>query len=240
MEIFGELERFASEVLYPYRVPISAAGAVALAAGLAWSWRAGWIRRGLDFTRRRPAASALAMVALLAVLVPLGNYLVAPLWTRSEVVEASPLDVEAFAREREGQPQPAREVAAPPSDPKPGASAPSAAFQPRAVSRGDWKGADEFHFARGRAIVIETAPGQYVLRVEDFSVRNGPDLFVMLSPAPDGYRDGALKLGRLRATDGAFNYEIPPGTDLARFQSVVIWCEQFATLFGTATLAKNP
>lgn len=88
--------------------------------------------------------------------------------------------------------------------------------------------------------MIETAPGQYVLRVEDFSVRNGPDLFVMLSPAPDGYREGALKLGRLRATDGAFNYEIPPGTDLTRFQSAVIWCEQFATLFGTATLAKNP
>lgn len=84
--------------------------------------------------------------------------------------------------------------------------------------------------------MIETAPGQYVLRFEDFSVRNGPDLFVYLSPSPDGYADGALKLGELKATDGAFNYEVPPGTEIEAFQSAIVWCEGFSVLFGTATL----
>lgn len=224
MEIFGELERLLSEVLYPYRVPLTAGAALLIAALGAWAWRAGRVARLLAVARRRPAPSALAALATLAVLVPLGNYLVAPLWTRSAVVEVSPLDAEAYAKERDSQPR------TPPA---------ASSFQARVVSRGDWKGADEFHFARGRALVVEVTPGQYVLRVEDFSVRNGPDLFVMLSPAADGYREGALKLGRLKATDGAFNYEIPPGTNLDAFRSVVIWCEQFAVLFGTAAFTKG-
>ena len=58
-------------------------------------------------------------------------------------------------------------------------------------------------------------PGVYTLRLEDFSVRNGPDLFVYLSPDAAGYTDDALELGRLKATDGSFNYELPPGTDPA-------------------------
>ena len=36
--------------------------------------------------------------------------------------------------------------------------------------------------ASGTASIIEIAPGRYHLRLDDFSVRNGPDLFVYLSP----------------------------------------------------------
>ncbi len=232
MEIFGELERLLSEVLYPYRVPLTAgAGLLAVAFGV-WMWRTGWVTRWLGLARRRPLPSALVALALLALLVPLANYLVAPLWTRSQVTETSPLDPsyrESQARaslegpDRSSPPQPA---------PQPGA------FEARVVSRGEWKGADDFHFARGRVLIVEVMPGQYVLRVEDFSVRNGPDLYVMLSPTADGYRDGALELGRLRATDGSFNYDIPAGADLAAFKSAVIWCKQFAVLFATAALTK--
>jgi len=109
-------------------------------------------------------------------------------------------------------------------------------FRPREARRGVWEGADAFHFAEGDALIIEVAPGRYVLRVENFSVRNGPDLFMYLSPDPDGYAEGGLTLGELRATDGSFNYEIPEGTDLSLFKSVVVWCERFAVLFATATL----
>lgn len=235
MQIFGDLERLLSEVLYPYRVPLTAGAVLLIAVLSVWAWRAGWVARLLVVARRRPAPSALVALAALAILVPLGNYLVAPLWTRSAVTEVSPLDA-AYAGEGMLQ---ARAAPAKPDTSSPPASTPSAAsFQARVVSQGEWKGADEFHFARGRALVVEVSPGQYVLRVEGFSVRNGPDLFVMLSPAADGYREGALKLGRLKATDGSFNYEIPPGTNLEAFKSAVIWCEQFAVLFGTATFTK--
>lgn len=231
MEIFGHLERFLSETLYPYRVPLTAGAVVLLAALTAWVWRRGWAARLLAVARRRPAPSALLLLAVLAILVPLGNYLVAPLWTRSQVIEVSPLDVASMGlrpRPSVERPDPSRSL--PPT--------PDASFQPRTVRRGEWKGADNFHFARGRALLVEVAPDRYILRLEEFSIRNGPDLFVMLSPAADGYGEGTVKLGRLKATDGSFNYEVPVGTDINAFKSVIVWCEQFAVLFGTATFTK--
>jgi hypothetical protein len=98
-------------------------------------------------------------------------------------------------------------------------------------------GADDFHFGRGDALIIETEPGKYVLRFENFSVRNGPDLFVYLSEDPAGEDvDEALNLGALKATDGAFNYEIPAGIDVSRVKSAVVWCKQFSVLFAHAEL----
>ena len=61
-------------------------------------------------------------------------------------------------------------------------------------------------------------PGSYILRLEDFSVRNGPDLYVYLSPAVDDYATGALELGQLKATDGAFGYALPAGHRPRRFR----------------------
>ncbi|MYI85818.1 MAG: DM13 domain-containing protein [Dehalococcoidia bacterium] len=75
-----------------------------------------------------------------------------------------------------------------------------------------------------------------MLRVENFSVRNGPDLFVYLSRNPDGWEEEAINLGDLKATDGAFNYEIPSDIDIEEFKSAVVWCRRFAVLFGHATL----
>ena len=242
MEIIGHLERFLSEDLYPYRVPLTVATVALLIGATVVAWRLGWVASVVALARRRPAPAAFAVLATLAIVVPVANYLVAPLWTRVEVIEASPLDVAAYAKEQEGRLR--QPVEAIPAEAKPSvAPTPStvggSTFQPRVVSRGEWKGADDFYFARGSALVVEVASGQYVLRVEDFSVRNGPDLFVMLSPSATGYQEGALKLGRLKATDGAFNYDIPIGADLAKFQSVVVWCERFTTLFGTATLTRS-
>ncbi len=237
MEIIGHLERFLSEDLYPYRVPLTVATVALLIGATVVAWRLGWVASVVALARRRPAPAAFAVLATLAIVVPVANYLVAPLWTRVEVVEASPLDVAAYAKEQDGRPRQPVE-AKPDVTPTPSTIVGST-FQPRVVSRGEWKGADEFHFARGSALVVEVASGQFVLRVEGFSVRNGPDLFVMLSPSATGYQEGALKLGRLKATDGAFNYDIPMGTDLAKFQSVVVWCERFTTLFGTAALTKS-
>ena len=107
-------------------------------------------------------------------------------------------------------------------------------FAPAVISSGTLAGADDFHFAEGSALLIETEPGVYLLRLEDVSVRNGPDLFVYLSPDPSGIVDGAINLGDLKATDGSFNYGVPPGTDISQFAGVVIWCRAFAVLFATA------
>jgi hypothetical protein len=106
------------------------------------------------------------------------------------------------------------------------------------VASGEFAGADEFHFGSGTASIVETEPGRYALHFDDFAVRNGPDLFVYLSPEA-GYADGALELGALRASEGTFSYPLPEGVDPAIFRSVVVWCRAFSVLFATAPLVAG-
>ena len=106
----------------------------------------------------------------------------------------------------------------------------------RRLASGSFHGTDDFHFGRGTATIIETAPGAYTLRLDAFSVRNGPDLYVYLSPSAHDYVKGAVEVGRLKATDGAFGYALPAGTDPADFASAIIWCKQFSHLFAVAPL----
>lgn len=101
--------------------------------------------------------------------------------------------------------------------------------------QGEFVGADDFHFGSGRARIVDTGDG-LVLRFEDFSVLNGPELHVYLSPSADGYIAGATDLGKLKATDGSFNYELPADLDVSAIGSVVIWCEPFAVQFAHASL----
>jgi hypothetical protein len=159
---------------------------------------------------------AVAGGVLIVAAVPVAYYLASPLWIRTSLEETAPL---ALAQEQQGVPRPL------------GASG--------TVFRGEFRGADDFHFGRGQAILAEGAAGAWTLRVENFSVRNGPDLFVYLSPNPSGYADTAVNLGPLRATDGAFNYDVPAGTDLASARSVIVWCRRFSTLFAVAPLATG-
>ena len=102
---------------------------------------------------------------------------------------------------------------------------------------GTFMGADQFHFGSGTARLIPGEADAWTVRFEDFAVRNGPDLYVYLSPDPDGYAEGAVELGTLKADTGAFNYDLPAGMDPGMYQSVVIWCKQFAVQFAHATLS---
>ena len=237
MKVFGTVERLLSEDLYPYRIPLTVVAVAVLVGVGVLLWRSGWVARIVTIARRRPGPAALVGLVVIAIVVPLGDYLVAPLWKRSALDELSPLD----AAYSDFQPR-ADLNRSPDASPSPILPVPPATASPvpaRIVSKGEWRGADDFHFARGHALIVESASGDHVLRLEGFSVRNGPDLFVLLSPTAEGAYNGALKLGRLKATDGSFNYEIPPGTNIEAFRSAIVWCEECAVLFGTARLARD-
>ena len=126
-------------------------------------------------------------------------------------------------------PPPAATPRRPPAPPTP---------EPLAAPRsGEFKGTDDFHFGRGTATLLETAPGEWTIRLEDFSVRNGPDLFVYLSPDPEDYADGAHR-GREAQGDRRQlqRPRFPPALDPSGQESVLIWCKQFSHLFAVATL----
>lgn len=248
MDIAGDLERFLSEDLYPYRYPLTIGFAVAFIGALALAYRLGWH----IIAWRHRLITGPALVILLVVSIPLGDYFLSPLWERNTVCEASPIagagagsdkcDGVALASansptataprtESAGTPTAAATDAPTPVP----SDAPTPAFEAHVVSLGQFEGADDFHFGSGTALLIENEPGVYILRLEEFSVRNGPDLFVYLSPNPAGYDDAAIDLGTLKGTDGAFNYDIPPGTDVSQFESAIVWCKAFSVLFATAT-----
>lgn len=93
---------------------------------------------------------------------------------------------------------------------------------------------DGIHDAQGAATVLEDG-GSRVLRLEDFRSTNGPDLYVYL--AADTGASDYVNLGALKANSGNQNYEIPDGTDLERYDNVLIWCKAFGVLFGSARIA---
>jgi hypothetical protein len=89
--------------------------------------------------------------------------------------------------------------------------------------------------------VLEQPDGSHVVRLEDLASEDGPALYLYLSTNPAGgpreaFKDDFVDLGSLQATAGTYDYPVPPGVDLSRFASVVIWCEQVSAPFGAADL----
>jgi hypothetical protein len=93
---------------------------------------------------------------------------------------------------------------------------------------------DGIHDAQGIAKVIPVEGGGSILRLEDLVVTNGPDLYVYLST--DKSASDFVNLGRLKANIGNQNYPIPAGTDITKYDTVLIWCKAFSVLFGSAEL----
>ena len=111
-----------------------------------------------------------------------------------------------------------------------------------AVAQGDFTGADRAHQGAGSATVYQQGD-QRVLRFEEFSVTNGPDLHVILTkhPAPASrgeVGEDYIDLGSLKGNMGNQNYEIPADVDLSDYQGVVIYCVPFHVVFATATLGS--
>ncbi len=117
---------------------------------------------------------------------------------------------------------------------------PEAAPQPERLREGQFRGADNFHRGSGTATIFRTPDDKLVLRLTDFMVTNGPALSVLLSssPAPASSQQlgDYIDVGALKGNIGNQNYEVPAGTDLSAYNSVVIYCVPFRVVFATATL----
>lgn len=120
----------------------------------------------------------------------------------------------------------------------------SAQEKAKALETGTFHG--KVHNTSGRATVYREADGHLILRLTNFKTSNGPDVHVVLIAAKDANDDASflknsterVELGLLKGNEGDQNYEIPPGTDLKKFQTVSIYCERFNANFGAAPLEK--
>jgi hypothetical protein len=101
------------------------------------------------------------------------------------------------------------------------------------------------HLSSGEAAVYQLTDGSRILRLQNFSVDNGPDLYVYLvpvDPVPSTSGTeiaGYYSLGSLKGNVGDQNYEIPADLDLSQYKSVVIWCQAFAVPFSAAPLTPQ-
>ena len=100
-----------------------------------------------------------------------------------------------------------------------------------------FKGADFFHNAEGTAKVITHDDGSQTLQFgDDFRSTPGPDIYVYL--ATDSKASDFVSLGKIQFNDGSQEYAIPTGIDLSKYDKILIWCQAFGVLFGTADIPE--
>ena len=87
------------------------------------------------------------------------------------------------------------------------------------------------HPASGTVRIV-SADGKKYVRYENFKTINGPDIYVYLSKDPDAHE--FVSLGKVKATEGNINYEIPDGVNPADYSYVLTWCKTFGVLFNSA------
>ena len=95
---------------------------------------------------------------------------------------------------------------------------------------------------KGSWSLVERDGKTFVSFSDDFKTKKGPDLKVFLSPkaAADvngkNAVEGSLLLSKLNSNKGAQEYEIPAGTDLSQYETVLVHCEAYSILWGGGSI----
>jgi hypothetical protein len=98
------------------------------------------------------------------------------------------------------------------------------------------------HQGMGTASIYKTPSGDHILKLENFSVDNGPVLDVYLSGAVNPMDSKSVSsaayvnVGALQKINGDQTYAIASSVNLGDYKSVVIWCTEFSVNFISAGL----
>ena len=100
------------------------------------------------------------------------------------------------------------------------------------IKSGTFSGFDRLHTGSGTAKVISIDGKNYIRFEEDFSVTNGPDLYVGLGENGEYIKGSELE--KLKGNIGSQNYELPAGVDPENIKEVWVWCKAFSVPFAKA------
>ena len=204
-----------------------------------------------DFVRNRPVLSIVIAVAIVAAIpaAAVGWWLGSPLFLNRAVDEQFPLAANAVVPDSMSMSEAEATMVA--ADAMPDTAmddqmveAMGSLLAPEALKSGQFRDADSFHTGEGSATIWDLGNDERTLRFQDFRVRNGPDLRVLLVKHPDpmgrdevtGGGAGFVELAPLKGNVGNQNYDIPPDIDLDAYNSVVIYCWPFRVIFSVAPL----
>ena len=178
--------------------------------------------------RRRLLLALTGATLLLVAAVPVVAFGIVPLVVHSTVNEPPPTRVAAW---------PAAAAAVVPGlEPSPASAVPTPAA-PVLIAAGPLRHIDAVHYGAGR-VSIQTLGSTRFLRFDEVAIAGAPNMYVYLSSSDDGRPGTFIDLGPLRATNGSFNYELPPGLDLGPVRSVVVWCRAFSVTVTWALLLR--
>jgi len=123
---------------------------------------------------------------------------------------------------------------------------PEVAQTPETNRTGEFVSAE--HATAGSATLSVAADGTQTLTFDSaFSTSNGPDLVIVLHRSADVVGESTppaypleegdyVVIEPLQSTDGTQAYVIPADINVADYQSVAVWCQQFNATFGAAPL----
>ncbi len=118
---------------------------------------------------------------------------------------------------------------------------------PPLSATGAFEQGDSTYTIKGTASILQRE-NELVLALSDFSVTNGPDLYVYLLQASTTNNNVVksvvnggqfYEVAQLKGNRGNQVYTLPPGTVVDDQTVVSIWCKRFSRNFGSAKLEKQ-
>ena len=113
----------------------------------------------------------------------------------------------------------------------------------QAILTGQFTEIDAVRIGKGRATIYRSADGSLLLRFDEFSVTNGPQLQVYLTGATEPKQKEDLSagapeflVGALKGTLGNQQFPIPKELAIERYRSVVIYSESLNLIYSFALL----
>lgn len=91
------------------------------------------------------------------------------------------------------------------------------------------------HTTLGTVTIKKTSDGVVVVLESDFSFDGAPD--PKLGFGNNGY-DQSTTFSALKSNKGAQTYVVPTSVDLADYNEIYVWCEQYNVPLGKARLQK--
>lgn len=175
------------------------------------------------YIKRNPLIIGIVAVVAIAALA-VAWWTISPLFIRTNLVEGQAVTLPAASTDMESSGDKAMQMDG-----------------LTVLASGNFDRKDDVHYANGKAILARQEDGSVVVRLQDLDAANGPDLYVLVSEHPNPQsgpelHQGEHNLGRLKATNGSFNYVLDPSIDVSKIKSVAIYCQAFSVLFSTAPL----
>jgi hypothetical protein len=96
------------------------------------------------------------------------------------------------------------------------------------------------HGLSGKAVLYIDDQGKHTLRLENFTMSSGPDVYVLFSKTNNYSEANTVAIATLKDgySNENLNINVPSSVDLGTHKFVLVYCLQFHSLFGFSELME--